>query len=172
MSDASRLLRLITFKVGPELFVLDIMSVRQIIPYTGSTPIPKAPDFIEGIIVLRDEVIPVVDLRSRLFPKLDAAEAPLVLVVRSAEGTIGLKVDQVLRILSVDMASILAPPEIVRGFSGEIFIGVIAQGESIYLLLDVETLLTTDEKRELRETDLDHAAAEAVGSAEHAATAD
>src|SRR2546430_3155757 len=69
MTDGVRDLRLITFRVGPETFVLDIMAVRQIIPYAGSTSVPTAPDFVEGIIVLRNEVIPIIDLRDRLYPQ-------------------------------------------------------------------------------------------------------
>ena len=57
MADEKEL-RLITFRIGPETFVLDIMAVRQIIPYSGSTTLPTAPSFVEGIIVLRNEVIP------------------------------------------------------------------------------------------------------------------
>ena len=64
MPDVAAELRLISFRIGPETFVLDIMAVRQIIPYTGSTSLPTAPAFVEGIIVLRNEVIPIVDLRS------------------------------------------------------------------------------------------------------------
>src|SRR5436309_1737383 len=93
-------LRLITFRVGPETFVLDIMVVRQIIPYSGSTSVPTAPAFVEGIIVLRNEVIPIIDLRDRLYPRLPGrAEQPLVLITHASAGTIGLKVDEVRRIV-------------------------------------------------------------------------
>ena len=59
MADGKEL-RLITFRVGPETFVLDIMAVRQIVPYSGSTSVPTAPSFVEGIVVLRNEVIPII----------------------------------------------------------------------------------------------------------------
>src|SRR5436309_9675717 len=94
-------LRLITFRVGPETFVLDIMAVRQIIPYSGSTSLPTAPAFIEGIIVLRNEVIPIVDLRKRLYPGLQDPAESLVLITHSKAGVIGLKVDAVNRIVTV-----------------------------------------------------------------------
>src|SRR6185295_19138454 len=91
-------LRLITFRVGPETFVLDIMAVRQIVPYTGTTTVPNAPSFIEGIIVLRNEVIPIIDVRRRLYPKLEESEQQLVLITHTSAGVIGLKVDEVRRI--------------------------------------------------------------------------
>ena len=148
-------LRLITFRVGPETFVLDIMAVRQIVPYTGSTSIPTAPSFVEGIIVLRNEVIPVIDLRARLYPALPKAEQPLVLIIHTAAGAIGFKVDEVRRIITLSTDSFLPPPPIIRGIRGELLIAVVPFGEEIYLLIDVENVLTEPEKVELREADLE-----------------
>src|SRR5688572_31190629 len=94
-------IRLITFRVGPETFVLDIMAVRQIVQYTGSTSIPTAPSFVEGIIVLRNEVIPIIDLRERLYPHSERVEQPLVLITLTSAGVIGLKDDEVRRIVTL-----------------------------------------------------------------------
>ncbi len=156
MADAATL-RLITFRVGPETFVLDIMAVRQIVPYSGSTSIPTAPAFIEGIVVLRNEVIPIIDLRTRLYPKLERAEQPLVLITHTSSGVIGLKVDEVRRIVNVTSDALLPPPPLVRGIRGELLIAVVPLGDEVYLLIDVENVLTSDEKVELREADLRNA---------------
>jgi len=148
-------LRLITFRVGPETFVLDIMAVRQIIPYSGSTSVPTAPAFVEGIIVLRNEVIPIIDLRDRLYPRLAGrAEQPLVLITHTSAGVIGLKVDEVRRIVNVTSDKLLPPPPLVRGIRGELLIAVIPIGEEIFLLIDIENVLTAGEKDELRAVDL------------------
>jgi purine-binding chemotaxis protein CheW len=163
MADAPRELRLITFRVGTETFVLDIMTVRQIIPYGGSTSIPTAPSFIEGIIVLRKDVIPIVDLRDRLYPRgVTRAENPLVLITETSAGTIGLKVDEVRRIITVSSEVLLPPPPIVRGIRGELLIAVIPQGEEIYLLMDIENVLSMEEKQELRAAELEQAAEQTV----------
>jgi len=148
-------LRLITFRVGPETFVLDIMAVRQIIPYSGSTSVPTAPAFVAGIIVLRNEVIPIIDLRDRLYPRLAGrAEQPLVLITHTSAGVIGLKVDEVRRIVNVTSDKLLPPPPLVRGIRGELLIAVIPIGEEIFLLIDIENVLTAGEKDELRAVDL------------------
>jgi len=147
-------LRLITFRVGPETFVLDIMAVRQIIPYSGSTSVPTAPAFVEGIIVLRNQVIPIVDLRERLYPaRTDRAAEPLVLITHSSAGMIGLKVDEVRRIVTVASDALLPPPPLVRGIRGELLIAVVKHGDEIYLVIDIESVLTGNEKEELRATD-------------------
>ena len=154
MAEAKEL-RLITFRIGPETFVLDIMAVRQIIPYAGSTSLPTAPSFVEGIIVLRNEVIPIVDLRRRLYPRLtEPAEHPLVLITHSSAGVIGLKVDEVRRIVNVTRDQLLPPPPLVRGVRAELLIAVIPHGDEVLLLIDIETVLTEDEKRELAAADL------------------
>lgn len=155
---AAKELRLITFRVGPETFVLDIMAVRQIIPYSGSTSVPTAPSFVEGIIVLRNEVIPIVDLRDRLYPTLpERAEQPLILITHTSAGVIGLKVDEVRRIINATTEELLPPPQLVRGIRGELLIAVIPHGEEIYLLIDLENVLTAGEKQELRDADLEEA---------------
>jgi len=158
-------LRLITFRVGPETFVLDIMAVRQIVPYTGSTSVPTAPSFIEGIIVLRNEVIPIVDLRNRLYPQLgERTEQPLVLITHTSAGVMGLKVDEVRRIVTVSADAFLPPPPIIRGIRGELLIAVVPFGEEIYLLIDVENVLTDPEKEELRSADLSQSQMDSAGS--------
>ena len=155
MADQDSELRLITFRVGPETFVLDIMAVRQIVPYSGSTSVPNAPSFIEGIIVLRNEVVPIVDLRERLYPKMAAREQqPLVLITHTSAGVIGLKVDEVRRIVTVSSEIFLPPPPLIRGIRGELLIAVVPMGEEVLLLIDVENVLSEPEKIELREADL------------------
>ena len=148
-------LRLITFRVGPETFVLDIMAVRQIIPYSGTTTVPTAPAFVEGIIVLRNEVIPIIDLRERLYPQLtDKVAEPLVLITHTSAGIIGLKVDEVRRIVTLDSETLLTPPPLIRGIRGELLIAVVPHGDDVYLLIDVENILSGDEKVELQNAEL------------------
>jgi purine-binding chemotaxis protein CheW len=148
-------LRLITFRIGPETFVLDIMAVRQIIPYTGSTSVPTAPSFVEGIIVLRNEVIPIVDLRQRLYPHgSERAPEPLVLITHTSAGVIGLKVDEVRRIVTVPRDALIPPPPLVRGIRGELLIAVISLADEVLLVIDIEEVLTADEKTALRQAAL------------------
>jgi purine-binding chemotaxis protein CheW len=154
MADQAKELRLITFRVGPETFVLDIMAVRQIIPYAGSTTVPTAPRFVEGIIVLRNEVIPVIDLRARLYSSLPPAEESLILITHTAAGMIGLRVDAVRRIITVASDVLLEPPPLVRGIRGELLVAVIPVGNENYLLIDLDNILSSDEKDELQSADL------------------
>lgn len=148
---SGRELRFIAFRVGRELFLIDIMAVRQVIQYTSSTHVPTAPSFIEGVIVFRNEVIPIVDLRARLYPHREAsAEPPLILLTHTAVGTIGLKVDEMRRIVTLKSEELLPAPATVRGIRGEFLVGIAPHGEEVFLVLDVASLLTTDEQRQLQ----------------------
>src|SRR5579864_2119469 len=112
----SRDLRFVAFRIGSETFLVDIMAVRQILPYGGSTHVPTAPPFVEGVVVLRNEVIPIVDLASRLYsaaPK--PAEQPLVLLTHTPAGMVGLKVDEVRRMLTLPSDELLPAPAMIRG---------------------------------------------------------
>jgi len=157
-STEAREIRMITFVLGSETYLLDIMALRQIVPYAGSTPIPHAPDFVEGIVVLRSEVIPIIDLRDRLYPATEATDRqPLILISQIDGQTVGLKVDEVRRIVNVKLDAILPPPEMLSDGQREIVVGVVQVGTEVSLLLDLEALLTRQEKQSLRESMLDAA---------------
>ena len=151
MAAAGKELRLITFRIGPESFVVDIMAVRQIIPYSGSTSVPTAPSFIEGVVIVRNDVIPIVDLRQRLYPGMPAHDRqPLVLITHTTAGTIGLKVDEVRRIVKVTGDALLPPPPLIRGIRGDLLIALIKLGDEVLLLVDLESVLSSGEKQELQ----------------------
>jgi purine-binding chemotaxis protein CheW len=151
----SRSLRFIAFRAGPETFLIDIMAVRQIVMAGKSTSVPTAPSFIEGVIVFRNEVIPVVDVHARLYPeRKNAADQPLVLLTHTSAGMIGLKVDEVRRIVTLSSDTLLPAPAMVRGIRGEFLVAMSQQNEEIFLVLDVNSLLSGDEQRELRTASL------------------
>ena len=152
-------LSLIAFRVGGETFVVDIMAVRQIVPYRGTTSVPTAPEFVDGIVVIRNEVVPVIDLRRRFEVEAAAPEHPLILIADTNAGAIGLKVDDVQTIVNVTADALLPPPEIVRGVRGELLIAVIPQGAEVYLLIDIESVLTAEEQTVLQSAELSSSSA-------------
>jgi purine-binding chemotaxis protein CheW len=148
----SRPLRFIAFRAGPETFLIDIMAVRQIVMAGKSTSVPTAPSFIEGVIIFRNAVIPVIDVHARLYPhRENVADQPLVLLTHSTAGVIGLKVDEVRRIVTLSSDELLPAPAMVRGIRGEFLVAIAQQTEEIFLVLDINSLLTADEQRELHQ---------------------
>ncbi|HYS54089.1 MAG TPA: chemotaxis protein CheW [Thermoanaerobaculia bacterium] len=147
---SARALRFIAFRVGAETFLIDIMAVRQIVMAGKTTSVPTAPSFIEGVIVYRNEVIPVVDVHARLYPQRQAAgERTLILLTHTIAGVIGLKVSEVRRIVTLSSEELLPAPATVRGVRGEFLVAIAPHGEEVFLVLDVDHLLTGDEQRQL-----------------------
>lgn len=143
-------LRFIGFRVGGETFLVDIMAVRQIVPYRGSTQVPTAPKFIEGVIVVREQVVPVIDVQARLLPDVaNESREPFVLLAHTPSGAVGLKVDDVRRIVTLTPEELLPAPASVRGIRGESLVAIAPHDNEVFLVLDVDSLLTSDEQQQL-----------------------
>ena len=119
------LAQLCTFRVGGEDYAIDIMRVREIIPPLPVTPVPRAPSFVEGVIRLRGDVLPVVDVRRRLgLPVTSPTRKTKVLIVNVARRQIGLVVDEVTEVLRLPRSEIRPAPALVGGDGPRFFLGV------------------------------------------------
>ncbi len=146
------LAQLCTFRVGGEDYAIDIMRVREIIPPLPVTPVPRAPPFVEGVIRLRGDVIPVLDVRRRLgLPLTPPTRKTKVLIVKVAGRRLGLVVDEVTEVVRIPRPEIRPAPALVEGHGSRFFLGVCG-GEGgtagarrgtgrLRLLLNVQALL-------------------------------
>ncbi len=122
--DAGRV-QLCTFRIGGEDYAVDIMRVREIIQPQPITPVPRAPAFVEGVVRLRGEVIPVVDVRKRFgLPPAPATRKTKFLVVHVAGRRLGLVVDEVCEVLRLARADIRPAPALVGLEAPQFFLGV------------------------------------------------
>ncbi len=152
--EKEKLMQLVGFVIGREMFGVDILMVQEIIRETPITPIPNAPDFIEGVINLRGNIIPVIDLRRRL--NLRHAEAPdgnIWIMILNVEGRVtGFIVDSVTQVLKVPANSIKPPPDIVvSGLHSQYITGVCRIDQRLLILLDFDRILLVEEIKKLRE---------------------
>ncbi len=148
--DAREVLQLVTFRLGKEEFSLDILSVQEIIRHMELTRVPKTPDFVDGVINLRGKVIPVLDLRKRFGLGSDEmTNETRIIVVEVASKTVGLKVDAVSEVLRLPADRVEAPPEMVTGVESEYIKGVGKLDGRLLILLDVEKVLSRNEKEAL-----------------------
>lgn len=147
-NDRDKAMQLVGFKIGKELFGVDILSVQEIIRSTPITPIPDSPDFIEGVINLRGNIIPVIDLRKRLNLLNDGSkENNLWVVILNVNNRVtGFIVDQVTQVLKINADSIKPAPDIVvTGLQRHYIIGVCKIDDSLLVLLDFNQILRIDE---------------------------
>jgi purine-binding chemotaxis protein CheW len=144
-----------TFQLAREEYGLEILKVREIIGLMEITRVPRTREFVRGVINLRGKVIPVVDLRLKFgMEKTEATDQTVIIVVQCAvDGrplTMGLLVDQVLEVLSIDGAQIEPAPSLAHAELDEEFIlGVGKHEKRIVFLLDIARILSSDEAKEL-----------------------
>ncbi len=149
IQETGQELQLVGFKLSDEQFGVEILCVREIIRVVSITRVPRAPGFVEGIINLRGEVIPVIDLRKRL--NLESRKfdnSTRLIVVELNDQQIGFIVDSVSQVLRVPADAIEEPPEMVTGIDSEFILGVtrIDDGERLLMILDLKRILSQAEQ--------------------------
>jgi len=152
-SAKDRLMQLVGFTIGAEQFGVNILMVQEIIRSTPITSVPNAPAFVEGVINLRGNIIPVIDLRKRL--NLDPSELDAIetwIIILDIEGKItGFIVDSVTEVLKIQESGIEPPPGIiVAGLESQYTQGVCDIGENLLIILDFNRILLVEEIRTLK----------------------
>lgn len=148
--NKEQILQLVSFKLGKEEFGVDILKVQEIIKLIDITTVPNAPKFVEGVINLRGRVIPIIDLRVRLGMERKELDNKSRIIVVELEGkTIGFIVDEVNEVLRIPTDIIEPPPDMVLGIDTDYIIAVGKLEEKLLILLDLEKVLTTNEKEVL-----------------------
>lgn len=142
-------IQLVTFRLGKEEYGVDIMQVREIIRPVPITRIPDAGDLIEGVMELRNEVIPVLDLRRRFMASAAESGKEDRIVVASVSGTtMGLVVDAVSEVLRVSRGAIEPVPDIVQSAQSDCLKGIARLSDRLVIIMDLESLLCFNGKAE------------------------
>ena len=150
--EISDIEQLVTFSIEKEEFGIKIMQVREINRVTKITKLPRAPKFIEGVINLRGEVIPVIDLRKRFdIEKRSVDDRTRVIIVDVSGKKTGLIVDRVNEVLRLPKNRIEDAPEIIASDIDSQFIeavGKLKDNEKVVMILNVDKVLSKTEKEE------------------------
>ena len=151
-TEAEAYVQMISFTVGSERFGVEILVVQEIIMMSNITEIPNSPDFVEGVINLRGNIIPVLDLRKRLrlrgYSRTDAHKPGTRILVVEIEGNVtGFIVDSVAKVLTIPASKIAPPPDIIVAGVQSLYIsGVVHLEEGILIILDFRRILSIEEK--------------------------
>ena len=139
----------LTFTLGSESYGIEIRYVTEIIGIQPVTEVPELPEYIRGIINLRGKIIPVMDVRLRFKkPYREYNDRTCIIVIDVKAVSIGLIVDSVAEVLSIQDNEIVAPPEVSR--SGNKYIkGIGKVGIDVKLILDCDRLLNENEAENL-----------------------
>jgi purine-binding chemotaxis protein CheW len=131
----------ITFTLGAEEYGIDIMVVREIKGWTDTTMIPNAPAYVRGVINLRGVIVPIFDLRARFGAELTVPTSMhVVIIVAAASRTVGLLVDTVSDIISVDPKAIRPIPEMGLPTEDQFLEGLVAMEDRMVTLVSLAGL--------------------------------
>ncbi|HAH77970.1 MAG TPA: chemotaxis protein CheW [Ruminococcaceae bacterium] len=138
--------KFLTFWTDGELFGIPISDVVQIISMQDITPLPDFPDYAKGVINLRGNIIPVIDMRLRLKkPEAEYTENTCIVVTSVEDSYIGFIVDTVDEVTDIGADHITPAPKVSRNVTNRYLTGIGRIGEKVVLLLDVSKILSDEE---------------------------
>jgi purine-binding chemotaxis protein CheW len=143
--------QVVTFRVGRQEFAFDILQVERILRYSPPSPLPKAPQFLEGVMPYGDTAVPVIDLRKRFELDAPIREETRVMVLELENQRVGVLVDEVREVLRVDSTTIASPGPVVSGLAAVYIAGIISRPERTIILLNARKLLSSSERLALSE---------------------
>jgi len=149
-SAAKDIRQFAVFSLGEEKYAVDISVIREIIRPVKITHIPGAPPFIEGVINIRGDVIPVIEMRKRFEVPGQREAPPRMIIVRIEDQWVGITVDTVTEVVRVPASEIKPPPKVMGGEGARYLAGVCSQGDELVVLLNLNEILTGEEKVSLR----------------------
>ena len=143
--------QVVTFRVGRQEFAFDILEVERILRYSPPSPLPKAPQFLEGVMPYGKTAVPVIDLRKRFELDAPIREETRVMVLELENQRVAVLVDEVREVLRVDSTTIAPPGPVVSGLAAVYIAGIISRPERTIILLNARKLLSSSERLALSE---------------------
>ncbi|MCX7820115.1 MAG: chemotaxis protein CheW [Brevinematales bacterium] len=154
MSDIRN--KYLIFSIEDEHYAIPITKVQEVIRYVPITSLHETSNFLKGVINLRGRIIPVVDMRLKFGLQEKEYTDRTVFIIVEILGAkdlyhIGLAVDSVRDVVEIDQDKIEKTPEVGFKFKSKYLYGIVQLGESMVMILNLDSLLTTDEVVEIKE---------------------
>lgn len=142
----------VIFKLDKEEYGVDIMHVKEISEFKESMQVPKAPVFIDGIVNYRGVITPIINLRKKFgMAEKELSSTTRIIIIYMNGRQVGFLVDDASQVLTIDEGDIDPAPELIAGDVDEKFISGIAKlSERMIIILDLEKVLSEEEKEELK----------------------
>jgi purine-binding chemotaxis protein CheW len=136
----------LTFVLGKETYALDVMTVKEIRGYQPVTKLANAPDFVKGVLNLRGDIVPIIDLRIK-FAVGEATynDFTIVIMLNIGERVVGIVVDEVSDVIKVAAQEVKPPPEFGVVFDSSYLYGLTTIDQQMIILINIESLISSDE---------------------------
>jgi purine-binding chemotaxis protein CheW len=150
MSESAVIQQYLTFKLGEEIFAVEVAKVREILDVSDITKVPQTPDFMRGVINLRGGVVPVIDLRLKLgMTQTEKTVNTCIIVMEVAIGEettiLGTLADSVQEVLDLDGVQIEAAPRIGTKLNTDFLRGMVRHNDSFIMILDIDRVFSAEE---------------------------
>ena len=148
----------LSFKIGEELFAVDVAKVREVLEIMAITKIPRSPEFMKGVINVRGSVVPVVDLRIKFGMAeaentIDTCIVVMELEIETETIVLGAKVDAVEEVVDLNSDQIEPPPKLGTSLKTEFIKGIGKREEKFVILLDIDRMFSTEELAMVQEAE-------------------
>ncbi len=145
---------LVTFRLGNGEYAIDIMQAKEIIKMEKITLIPNAPEFVEGVINLRGNIIPIIDLKKRFnLEETEGDKNTGIIIVKIEDVDMGIIIDAISKVVSISNSDIQPPRPVLSGIGQKYIKGVGKLEDKLLVVLDLEKLFASDEEEEEESTD-------------------
>ena len=139
-------IQLVTFSIEGHEFGFNVFEVERVLRYEAPTPLPNAPEYLEGTLRYGDDVVPVIDLRKRVGAPAPIRDETRIVIIEWGEGRIGVVVDVVLEVLRVPADRVKPPPTVIKRLTAEYITGIVSTGERTLVMLAAAKLLSSTER--------------------------
>jgi len=147
---SGEVIQVVSFHLSSEEYGVDISQVQEIIRMVEITHVPRAPHFMEGVINLRGQLIPIIDLRTRFgMARAQTTKNTRIIVTEIGNKRVGIVVDNVSEVLNIPIESVEEAPEMIAGVGTEYIQGVGKMNERLIILLDLTMVMSVEEKAQL-----------------------
>lgn len=134
----------LTFRLGEEEYGIEILKVQEIRGYDSITQIANAPEFIKGVVNLRGVIVPIIDMRIKFgLRNVDYNQFTVVIILNVANRVIGIVVDSVSDVISLDAGQIRPTPGMGAVIDTEYIRGLGTVDERMLILIDIEKLMAS-----------------------------
>ena len=147
---SGEVIQVVSFRLGSEEYGVDIAQVQEIIRMVEITHVPRAPRFMEGVINLRGQLIPIIDLRTRFrMSRTAATKSTRIVVTEIGSKRVGIVVDSVSEVLNIPIENVEDAPEMIAGVGTEYIQGVGKMNDRLIIMLDLTMVISGEEKQQL-----------------------
>src|SRR5512136_1841290 len=144
----------LTFKLRDEVFALDIGKVREVLDFTTVTKVPQTPDFMRGVINLRGNVVPVVDMRLKFGLSMTEKTVNTCVIITEIDvdgetTVVGAMADSVQEVLDLEPEQIEPPPRIGAKLNTDFIRGMGKHNDQFIMILDIDKVFSAEELSEV-----------------------